>query len=223
MRKNGTVIFTTVPVYKGVSTMKKALALIFAILMIVTCFAACGGTEQNDDTSSTSPGVEGIKIPKENLDGVEYGSFKKFTTIDLAGKKVTHDIFKGKKLTMINIWATFCRPCINEMPDLETLNKEYADKGFQIIGIVCDVNYNGDGYDEELYNTALDVVEMTGVTYPSLLPSESLDIIKLSEVYSVPETIFVDENGEIVGQNYIGSRSLEDWKTIVDDVLASME
>ena len=207
--------------------MKKTLALIFAALMIVSCFTACGGTESGDDTSyastTLSNGINGIKVPEENLDGVEYGSFSKFTAVDLAGKKVTEDIFKGKKLTMINIWATFCSPCIREMPDLEKLSQDYADKDFQIIGMVCDVNYEADGYDEDLYASALDIVEMTGVTYTNLLPSDSLDKIKLSEVYSVPETIFVDENGEIVGQSYIGSRGLEDWKTVVDSVLASME
>ena len=109
------------------------------------------------------------------------------------------------------------------MPDLETLSKEYADKDFQIIGIVCDVNYDADSYDKDLYASALDVVEMTGVTYTNLLPSKSLDMIKLSEVYSVPETIFVDENGNIVDTNYIGSRSYENWKTIVDNILESMD
>lgn len=202
--------------------MKKALAIIFAVLVIATCFAACSGT-QNDDTSTTTPGIEGIKIPEENLDGVEKGSFAKFTAVDLAGKKATQDIFKGKKLTMINIWATYCSPCIREMPDIEALSKEYSDKDFQVIGIVCDVKYSGDGYNPSLYQSALDVVEMTGVTYRNLLPSNSLDLIKLREVYSVPETIFVDENGNIVGTNYIGSKSLENWKTIVDSILSEME
>ena len=189
--------------------MKKTLALIFAILMIVSCFAACSGDN----------GDGGLLIPEEDLTDVKYGSFEKFTAIDLSGKKVTEDIFKGKKLTMINIWATFCRPCIGEMPDLELISQEYADKDLQIIGIVCDVNYNAVSYDMNLYQKALDVVEMTGVTYRNLLPSESLDIIKLGEVYSVPETIFVNENGEIVGTNYIGSRSAEDWKAIIDNVM----
>ena len=201
--------------------MKKTLALIFAILMIVTCFAACGGTQQ-DDTSTTTPVAENIKVPEESLDGVEHGSFSKFTAVDLEGNKVTEDIFKGKKVTMINIWATFCRPCINEMPDLNTLHQEYADKGFQVVGLLCDVSYLNDGYEPSLYQSALDIVEMTGVTYTNLLPSKSLDMIKLSEVYSVPETIFVDENGNIIGESYVGSRNLENWKTIVDSVFDSI-
>ena len=202
--------------------MKKTLALIFAVLMIVSCFAAC--TNNSDDTTSTSPSIEGIRVPEENLAGVEYGSFSKFTAVDLAGNKVTEDIFKGKKLTMINIWATFCGPCIREMPDLEKLSQDYADKDFQIIGIVCDVDYSydGTGYNEDLYASALDIIETTGVTYTNLLPSASLDKIKLSEVYSVPETIFVDENGNIVGENYIGSRSYENWQEIIDGILETM-
>jgi hypothetical protein len=85
------------------------------------------------------------------------------------------------------------------------------------------VNYDGEYYNQTLYDSALDIVEMTGADYINLLPSNSLDMIKLGEVYSVPETIFVDENGKIVDQSYIGSRSLENWKAIVDSILANME
>lgn len=203
--------------------MKKALSILLAIIMITALFTACGGTGNGGEASTSSPGIEEIKVPEEDLGNISYGNFKNFKAVDLSGKTVTDEIFAGKKLTMVNIWATFCSPCINEMPDLELLSKEYADKGFQIIGIVCDVSYSGDGYNKELYDSALDIVETTGVTYTNLLPSGSLDIIKLGEVYSVPETIFVDENGTVVGQSYIGSRGLDEWKEIVDGVLGSIE
>ena len=192
--------------------MKKALALIFALLVIAVCFTACGNNTSDD----------GIKIPQESLFGVKYGSFEKFTAVDLQGNIVDESIFKGKKLTMINIWATFCRPCIGEMPDLAQLNSDYADKDFQVIGIVSDITYQGDGYQPKLYSDALEIVEYTGANFINLLPSKSLDKIKLYEVYSVPETIFVDENGVIIGQSYIGSRSYDSWKNIVDSIMASM-
>lgn len=54
--------------------------------------------------------------------------------------------------------------------------------------------------------TALDIVEQTGADYPHLLPSRDLLAAKLSEVYSVPETIFVDKDGRLVGDSYVGSR-----------------
>lgn len=195
--------------------MKKALSILLSIIMITALFTACGG---NGELS-----FEDIKVPKENLENISYGSFENFKAVDLSGKTVTDSIFKGKKLTMINIWATFCRPCINEMPSLEIISQEYADKGLQVIGIVSDVSYSGDSYNKKLYDSALEIVGTTGVTYTNLLPSGSLDIIKLGEVYSVPETIFVDENGQVIGRSFIGSRSLENWKEIVDEVLATME
>ncbi len=205
--------------------MKKLLAILLAVICVLACFTACTGDKPQEDITgnSTSAGTDTLKVPEEDLEGVQYGSFSKFTAIDLAGNKFNESIFKGKKLTMVNIWATFCGPCINEMPDLEMLSKEYADKDFQIIGIVCDVSARGSVYDKTLLGNALDIVEETGVTYTSLLPSESLNLIKLSEVYSVPETIFVDENGNIVGESYIGSRSLDTWKMVVDEVFASLE
>lgn len=185
--------------------MKKISALILAVIMIVSCFTACGGNQQASENGEET-----------------YTDFERFTTVDLDGKAVDASVFQGKKLTMINIWATFCSPCIGEMPGLERLNNEYADKGFQVIGIVCDVSYAGDGYEESLLESARDIVKETGVTYLNLLPSESLDVIKLNEVYSVPETIFVDENGNIIGESFIGSRSYEDWKQIVDDIFETM-
>ena len=210
------------PNLNKVVIMKKTLALVLAILMIVTCFAACGNTN-GEDSSMLYDDPIGIKIPQENLRGVKKNSFTKFNAVDLDGNKITEDIFKGKKLTMINIWATFCDPCISEMPDLNTLHETYADKDVQVIGIVCDVGYAADGYIPSLYESAVDIVEATGVTFKNLLPSKSLDMIKLEEVYSVPETLFVDEDGNIVGSSYIGSRSLQDWQIIVDSVLASMD
>ncbi len=204
--------------------MKKFLAILLAMVCVLACFTACADNKpQEDVTSTTSAGTDALKVPEEDLEGVQYGSFSKFTAIDLAGNKFDESIFKGKKLTMVNIWTTFCSPCINEMPDLEKLNAEYADKGFQIIGIIGDVTYSGGVYNKTVLGYAQDVIEQTGVTYTSLLPSESLNLIKLSEVYSVPETIFVDENGNIVGESYIGSRSLDSWKLVVDEVFASLE
>ena len=63
-----------------------------------------------------------------------------FATTDLDGNPVTaEEIFSENKVTMVNLWGTFCGPCINEMPDLEVLNGRLADKGCAMIGIVCDV------------------------------------------------------------------------------------
>ena len=56
------------------------------------------------------------------------GILSNFESWDLYGNTVTNQVFKGKKLTMVNIWATYCSPCINEMPDLEKLHQEYEKR-----------------------------------------------------------------------------------------------
>ena len=58
-----------------------------------------------------------------------------FTTEDLDGNKITNELFADNKITMINIWGTFCGPCIREMPELAKLSEDYKSKGVEIIGI----------------------------------------------------------------------------------------
>ena len=64
--------------------------------------------------------------------------FESFTAQDLDGNQVDETIFEDAELTMINVWGTFCTPCLEEMPDLAELNREYQEKGVQIIGICSD-------------------------------------------------------------------------------------
>ena len=64
-----------------------------------------------------------------------------FTTEDLDGNEVTESILKDKDVTMINIWGTFCPPCIEEMPELAKLSASLPENA-QIIGILCDVSLN---------------------------------------------------------------------------------
>lgn len=71
------------------------------------------------------------------------GELGEFYANDLNGKAVDNSILAGHKLTMINIWATFCQPCIKEMPDLQKMSVDMPE-GTQLISII------GDEKDEEL-------------------------------------------------------------------------
>ena len=62
-----------------------------------------------------------------------------FTAKDLDGNEVDQSVFANAKLTMMNIWATFCGPCINEMPELGELAAE-GGTDYQIIGVCADLN-----------------------------------------------------------------------------------
>jgi rhodanese-related sulfurtransferase/predicted small lipoprotein YifL len=145
--------------------------------------------------------------------------FSSFIAADLDGLWVDETVFAGHDLTMINLWATFCGPCLSEMPDLKTLHEAYADQGFQVIGIVVDA-LNPDGsIPMSQVEQARGIVRQTGADYLHLLPTEQLVKAKVDQVMYVPETIFVNSKGEIVGESFIGSHSKEEWEGIIRDYL----
>lgn len=155
---------------------------------------------------------------------VKEGTMSSFRSYDLAGVAKDETVFSGYTLTMVNVWGTFCGPCINEMPELGELAAKYADKGVQIVGIVGDVFMGDDGtYDMSAVETARSLVEQTGADYLHLLSSPDLLSAKLSTVAAVPTTFFVDSKGNVVGESYLGARSASDWSDIIDATLEAQK
>ena len=104
------------------------------------------------------------------------------------------------------------------MPALAELNVEYADKDFQIIGIVIDTADKNFIRVQSALDRAKTVVAEAGSTYTHLIPSKSLKDF-LSPVRSVPATVFVDGYGNQIGKTYVGARSKGAWATIIDSYL----
>lgn len=142
-----------------------------------------------------------------------------FDTVDLDSNKVTQDIFKDKKLTMINIWGTFCGPCIAEMPDLQELYTDIKDEEMNLIGIVSDIKSKDDSENIEL---AKKILNQKKADFMSIIPDENLNNNLLSSVTGVPTTIFVDSKGNIVGDPIVGSRSKDEYRKEIDKVLKEM-
>ena len=148
----------------------------------------------------------------------EAGTEIHFETVDLTGDPVSsEDIFSQNKLTMVNIWGTFCGPCIGEMPDLEVLNGRLADKGCAIIGVVCDV---AGPDDASRIAEAEEIVADTGVSYRNLIPWDSFNAALPAEY--IPTTYFVDSQGRLVGEPAVGARGADDYEALLDAALASL-
>jgi len=129
------------------------------------------------------------------------GTIAPFETTDLAGNPVTNDIFAGKDLTVVNVWGTYCNPCIEEMPDLASWSAEMPEN-VQLIGVVCDL-FSLD--DADTLETANAICEATGASvYPSLVANETLMPL-LQSVVGVPTTFFVDGEGKLVGDPIVGA------------------
>ena len=191
----------------------KKMKYLLLTLVLIFMLAACGSKEESNDAEL----VESTEDTSEDsLDKEPVNLFGNFTSQTLEGEEVTDEIFAQADLTMVNIWGTFCGPCIAEMPDLGEISREYKDKGVQIVGILCDVMEPG-------AETALEIVGETKADYTHLIASEDLTMNVLQYVSSVPTTAFVDKEGNMVGEIYAGSRSKTEWELIINQYLAEVK
>ncbi|HCL01910.1 MAG TPA: hypothetical protein DHW61_05750 [Lachnoclostridium phytofermentans] len=140
------------------------------------------------------------------------GELGAFSANDLGGKAVDNSIFAGHKLTMVNIWATFCKPCIKEMPDLQKMSEDMPE-GTQLISIVGDVK------DKELLKLAQKIVNDTGVSFTSIVPDNSLKQYLDNNLVAYPTTLFIDSEGKIIGEPIVGERDMSVYKEVLNDRL----
>lgn len=142
-----------------------------------------------------------------------------FEANTINGEALTSEIFSQSRLTMINVWATYCNPCLSEMPDLGEIAAEYDSAEFQMIGVISDV---AEDATEEDINNAKDLIQQTSANYPHLLLNESLYMNLVGGVSSVPTTFFVDQKGEMLGYA-IGAQSKDTWVSIIEDLLSKCD
>jgi len=88
------------------------------------------------------------------------------------------------QVVMINFWATWCGPCLQEMPLLDELYKKYEAAGFTLLG----VNVEDDSSKAE------GMLEQLGVSFPILFDVENI-ASELYEVDAMPSSVFVDRDG----------------------------
>jgi thiol-disulfide isomerase/thioredoxin len=142
-----------------------------------------------------------------------------FSTQDLEGSAVDTSIFSGSKLTLINVWATYCPPCVDEIPDLAKLDKEIED--FQVLGILIDAGVKGFP-DQANLDLGKQILSDSGVEYVNILPDLKIIDKFLTSVYAVPTSLFVDEKGQKVGKEIVGSKNYDDWKAEIESKLAEI-
>lgn len=202
----------------------KKITVVCLLLALILSLSACVTTMPDvEELMPETPVETPDETPEEEIVEDEIpGILTYFTAPDLEGNAVDESLLSGKKLTMVNIWATYCGPCLNEMPDLGELAAEYAEKDVQIMGLVTDV-LNSDGtFNEEQVSLAQEIVETTGANYVHIIPSVDFYGI-LSQVSAVPTTFFVDENGHQVGSAVVGSKSKADWAALIDELLEEVK
>ncbi len=179
-----------------------------ALLCCILCTAFLGGCAKN----STEKEPETESSASEPTDADTVAAFEA-TTID--GTSLSSSVFSDSRITMVNVWATYCNPCLREMPELRELAGEYDTEDFQLIGIISDVPEDS---GESTLQTAADLIEETKADYPHLLLNESLYNALLTGVSAVPTTFFIDQEGKVL-DTVIGAMEKSAWKEKIDGLL----
>ena len=116
-----------------------------------------------------------------------------YAAADLAGDSVSLASLRGKPL-LLNVWATWCPPCREEMPALEAVHTMYAPDGLQVVGVSID----GAGAAD----LVREFVTEFGVTFPILHDPDGR-ISRTFRMNGVPETLLIDAEGRLV-RRWIG-------------------
>ncbi len=95
----------------------------------------------------------------------------------------------GEKLTVVDFWATWCKPCLLSIPELIKLNNEYRDKGVNFIGINIDSPRN--------QSKIKPFSNSSGINYPVLLDPDQ-EAMKEMNVVFVPTLLIYNSDGEVV-------------------------
>ena len=155
-----------------------------------------------------------VKAPEMHYTAPNEGAIS-FETVDLEGNPVTSkELFADHKITMINIWATWCTHCVRELPELEKMSKEWAEQDCQIIGI-CD-----DAMDDEMAAEAIKILEKNGVTYRNIRSTDELkDLLKFT---SLPTSYYVNSEGVVLDYPIKGAM-IEVYPEKLQELLSNMK
>jgi len=129
--------------------------------------------------------VAALALSLPALAGTATGPAPAFTLAARSGQDVSLAQYKGQ-VVMINFWASWCGPCRQEMPLLESIYKKYNKMGFTMLG----VNVEPDS------NAANEWLKATPVSFPILYDRDS-KVSKLYDVAGMPSTVIIDRSGKL--------------------------
>jgi peroxiredoxin len=147
------------------------------------------GKRAGDVIASIDRQAEAKKIQEGLVTGAK---FPDFNEKDLAGKPLSIANYKGK-IVLVDFWATWCGPCVTELPNVLAAYEKYHDKGFEIIGISLDK-------DKDALTS---FIEKRKMPWPQYFDGKGWEN-KVSSQYgiqSIPATFLLDGEGKIIAKD----------------------
>jgi thiol-disulfide isomerase/thioredoxin len=157
----------------------------------------------------TAAGSNSLGAPDDSTADLRGKPAPKLKLQSLDGKTVNLADYKGKAV-LVNFWATWCAPCKVETPWLIDLRKQYADQGFEILGVAA---------DDAPQNEIADSARKLGMNYPVLLQGLSVENA-WGGLDALPTSFYIGRNGKIVEES-IGLISRDEIEADIKKALAT--
>jgi peroxiredoxin len=156
--------------------------LTISILVVVGIFIVLQTKDNPIEQISSSLLVKGMPAPN-------------FSLPDLEGKMVSLSDYKGK-VVFLNIWATWCPPCVEEMPSMEKLYQALKGQAFEILAVSIDVAGS---------QAVVPFMRKHKLSFGALIDSEGT-LKNLYQTTGVPESVIIDKDGNVI-EKIIGPRN----------------
>ena len=200
-----------------------ARRLFAAILILAFSLVAvsCGDrppvqAEEEENSGYDTSWVGETVMPKE--EGTSR-ALENISTLDLYGNHVDSAVFSDYEITIVDVWGTYCSPCIRAMPVLAALHEKYKEKGVNVIGIVVDVQNRDFSPNPQYVETAMEITESTGADFLHLLPSQNIVSSVVRNISAIPASFIVDSEGNMLTKIFYGGHTMEQWEELIDEYI----
>lgn len=190
---------------------KKMLSLLLALGMLLAAMPALA-TAPEDPTLT-----DGLSVDDSTAATDTFGPFEA-EILNGEGGTLTEEAFEEPVITLINFWATWCGPCIQELPDLAKVSEMTGGK-VQVVGVLLDALGRTGQRDDSVVLVMKALLDSAQATYPVILPDEYL-VLRSSDMQFVPTTMIVDNQG-IVHRTEVGTKTAEEWIAVAQEVADS--
>ena len=150
------------------------------------------------------------------------GAFPQFQGKDLDGNDVDNSLFANNAFTVVNFWFNGCKPCVQELDDLNALNERIKAQGGEVVGI----NVETLSGNEQGIELAKQILEMTGAKYRNIYFDANSEAGTFAlGIMAFPTTYVFDRNGRIVGEPLLGGidieQNMETLQKLIDQAVAA--
>ena len=197
--------------------MRKKILILGMALMLAAGISACNASSKTSSSEATTTESKQADAKAEDSKQAESDKedkkFPEFSAKTVSGEDISSDVFKESKLTVVNVWGSWCGPCVQEIPELQKLYESMKDKDVNVIGLAQDAGTDLDAVKE--------IIDKNKVTYQNIVPEGATEDFVMN-LMAFPTTFFVDSDRNIVGVIQ-GGRNLEAFTAAVEGVLEKLK